>query len=175
MASTYQKIASVTVGSGGAANIEFTSIPATYDDLSLVYALRGTNSNTMSYVNINLNNSTSGYSNRAIFGTSTVVYAYTYNTLTYLWGGIHQGGSTTSNTFGNGQIYIPQYDSTSTAKSIIIDQVSENNATTADAAFALINGGLWNNTAAVTSIKLTNELGNWAQYSTATLYGIKNS
>ena len=175
MPTTYQKIASVTVGSGGASNIDFTNIPATYNDLSIVYSLRGANANTMSYVNINLNNSTSGYSNRSIFGTSTVMYTYTYNTLQYLWGGIHQGGSTTSNTFGNGQIYIPQYASTSTAKSLIIDQVSENNATSADAAFALINGGLWNNTAAITSVKLTNELGNWVQHSTATLYGIKNS
>jgi hypothetical protein len=34
MATTYEAIATVTtVGSGGAANIEFTSIPATYTDL----------------------------------------------------------------------------------------------------------------------------------------------
>jgi hypothetical protein len=34
MATTYEIIASVTVGSGGAADIEFTSIPATYTDLN---------------------------------------------------------------------------------------------------------------------------------------------
>jgi hypothetical protein len=33
---TYTLINSVTVGSGGAANIEFTSIPATYTDLNLL-------------------------------------------------------------------------------------------------------------------------------------------
>jgi hypothetical protein len=33
MATTYEAIATVEVGSGGAANIEFTSIPATYTDL----------------------------------------------------------------------------------------------------------------------------------------------
>jgi hypothetical protein len=33
MANTYEAIATVTVGSGGAANIEFTSIPGTYTDL----------------------------------------------------------------------------------------------------------------------------------------------
>jgi hypothetical protein len=37
MATTYEIIASVTVGSGGAANIEFTSIPATYTDLVLKF------------------------------------------------------------------------------------------------------------------------------------------
>jgi hypothetical protein len=33
MATTYEAIATVEVGSGGAADIEFTSIPATYTDL----------------------------------------------------------------------------------------------------------------------------------------------
>ena len=40
MATTYTLISSVTVGSGGAANIEFTSIPSTYTDLLLKYYLR---------------------------------------------------------------------------------------------------------------------------------------
>jgi hypothetical protein len=43
MATTYTLInSSVTVGSGGAADIEFTSIPATYTDLLLVLSGRGT-------------------------------------------------------------------------------------------------------------------------------------
>jgi hypothetical protein len=33
MATTYEAIATVEVGSGGAADIEFTSIPQTYTDL----------------------------------------------------------------------------------------------------------------------------------------------
>jgi hypothetical protein len=40
MATTYEIIASVTVGSGGAANIEFTSIPATYTDLVVLFSAR---------------------------------------------------------------------------------------------------------------------------------------
>jgi len=36
MANTLKKIQTVTVGSGGAASIEFTSIPQTYTDLKLV-------------------------------------------------------------------------------------------------------------------------------------------
>jgi hypothetical protein len=170
---TYIKIASVTVGSGGAANIDFTSIPSTYTDLMIVHSMRGANASTIGTVDITFNNSTSGYTNRSIFGTSTIVYAYTYTTLQYLWGGYYQGNSTTSNTFGNGQIYIPNYANSTLVKSAIIDQVSENNATTSDAAMATINGGLWNNTAAITSVKLKNEYADWMQHSTATLYGIK--
>ena len=40
MALTYTALASVTVGSGGAANIEFTSIPGTYTDLVMLVSLR---------------------------------------------------------------------------------------------------------------------------------------
>ena len=48
--------------------------------------------------------------------------------------------------------------------------VSENNATTA---YATLNAGLWSNTAAINAIGLTITSGqNFAQYSTATLYGI---
>ena len=35
MATTYKAISTVTVGSGGAASITFSSIPATYTDLVL--------------------------------------------------------------------------------------------------------------------------------------------
>ena len=40
MATTYTLISSVTVGSGGAASIEFTSIPSTYTDLVLKLSAR---------------------------------------------------------------------------------------------------------------------------------------
>ena len=40
MATTYTLISSVTVGSGGAASIEFTSIPADYTDLLLKVSMR---------------------------------------------------------------------------------------------------------------------------------------
>jgi len=40
MANTFELIASSTVGAGGAANIDFTSIPATFTDLYLVVSGR---------------------------------------------------------------------------------------------------------------------------------------
>ena len=76
----------------------------------------------------------------------------------------------TASTFGNAEIYIPNYAS-SNNKSVSADFVSETNA--ADAIFGL-TAGLWANTSAITSIKLTPAAA-FAQYSTATLYGIKNS
>ena len=76
----------------------------------------------------------------------------------------------TANTFGNGDIYITNYASSNT-KTVSIDGVTENNAT---GSFAILSTGSWTTTA-ITSIKLESDGGTIAQYSTAYLYGIKNS
>ena len=81
------------------------------------------------------------------------------------------GATATANTFANVSIYIPNYTSAN-YKSVSIDAVTENNATTA---YAFLSAGLWSNTAAITSATITNSSGNYVQYSTAYLYGIKNS
>ena len=173
MATTYQLISSVTVGAGGAANIEFTSIPATYTDLLVKYSLRGVSENT-SYLYISFNGSTSNLSSKGLNGNPAVsssALSYTWSTtiqdiagqVPYVW---------TSSTFNNGEMYIPNYAG-STNKSISIDSVAENNAT---AAYDSLTAALWANTSAITSIKLDGGSSDtFAQYSTAYLYGIKNS
>jgi hypothetical protein len=65
---TYTLINSVTVGSGGAANIEFTSIPATYTDLNLLFTARVTGNYEIYFT---LNNSTSNFSVRRLQGAGT--------------------------------------------------------------------------------------------------------
>jgi len=76
----------------------------------------------------------------------------------------------TASTFGNGQVYIPNYAG-SNNKSTSADTVSEDNATLA---YSALTAGLWSNTAAITSITIA-AVTNFAQYSTAYLYGISNA
>ena len=52
------------------------------------------------------------------------------------------------------------------------DGVMENNATEA---YQNLVAGLWSNTSAITSLTLAKSTGNFVQYSSASLYGIKNS
>ena len=86
--------------------------------------------------------------------------------------GYIDGGNATASTFGNTMLYIPNYTS-SNNKSSSSDGVAETNATNVNMAMI---ANLWSNTAAITSIKLTPATGaTLQQYSTATLYGIKNS
>ncbi len=168
MANTFIQIGStVTVGAGGAANITFSSIPATFTDLKLVISARNATA-SLTGMYISFNGSTASFTDKYIEGNGASASSGSISR--YL--GVENSGSATANTFSNGEVYIPNYAG-SANKSFSVDNVSENNGTTAYADF---NAGLWSNTAAITSISLEIFTAqNFAQYSTATLYGIKNS
>lgn len=169
MPDTFIKIASTTVGAGGAANIEFSSIPATYTDLKVVYSARTNRSATSDHILMQFNSSATSLSGKRLTGNGAVAASYS---VTSGPAGEATGDTATANTFGNADIYIPNYAG-STNKSWSSDGVGETNATSVGMD---LDAGLWSNTAAVTSIKLLPEVGSlFLQYSTATLYGIKNS
>ena len=162
-------IASSTVGAGGAASIDFTSIPSTYTDLQLVLSLRSSGTLTP-YARLRFNGSSTGYSNRRLNGDGSTAVSGS-PTDAYIVLGVANTTSQTSNTFSSHNIYIPNYAGSSN-KLVSSDNASENNATTA---YIYLMAGLWSNSA-ITSIVITDEnAANWGQYSTATLYGIKNS
>jgi len=175
MANTYEAIATVTVGSGGAANIEFTSIPATYKDLCILTSLRS-NRATVVYdtgrIRFNSDSGNNYTASRRLYGDGSSAFS---DAPAITNSGIFEmptASGATASTFGNIQIYIPNYTS-GNYKSFSNDGVSENNSATS---FATLIAGLWNSTSAITSITLTPFAGTlWSEYSTATLYGIKNS
>lgn len=169
MANTYQLIQAVTVGSGGAANIEFTSIPQTYTDLVLKLSLRASIS-SVDGARVTFNNSSSGYSYQMIYGNGSGVFAYN-GSATYMGVDYSNGTSTTANTFSNGKLYISNYAG-STHKIVSTDNATEDNAS---AGYNIPVTFLWANTSAITSIKMVQSSGNIAQYSTAYLYGISNA
>ena len=164
---TYQLISSVTVGSGGAATMTFSSIPATYTDLLLKISSRNTSGGADNH-RISFNGNTTSYSFRSLEGNGST--ASSINASTRIIGVIN-GSSSTASTFSNNEIYIPNYTS-SNFKSFSADAVSENNATTA---YAQLWANLWSNTAAITSIDIDANTLTFAQYTTAYLYGISNA
>lgn len=162
-------ISTVTVGSGGVTSIAFNNIPQIYTDLLIKTSVRVTSSGGY-YMDIRFNGSTSGYSWRQIYGTGSSVGSNSGSGTSGAFVGDENDAGTTANTFDNREIYIPNYGSTN-YKSISADNARENNAT---AATASLHAGLWSNTAPITSITLVDEAGaTFAQYSTATLYGIR--
>jgi hypothetical protein len=175
MANTFVKIASVTVGSGGAASMDFTSIPATYTDLMVKISARGNRNNSGSLTVSLRFNSDSGanYSNRRVYGDGTTAASDSGSGDTYGTAGYVSKTYDTANTFGSCEIYVPNYAG-SAAKSYSSDGVEETNATLS---YASIVAGLWSGTSAITGISLFPSIGlfNWVEYSSATLYGISNS
>jgi len=117
-------VSTVTVGSGGAASIDFTSIPQTGTDLLLICSFRENTAGVNSAWRLNLNGVSTNHTFRQLFGTGSSVASYSgsYNKLITT-----DATGTTSNTFSNNSIYIPNYAG-STNKSYSIDSVIENNA-----------------------------------------------
>lgn len=172
MPNTYTLISSVTVGAGGASSIDFSSIPATYTDLKVVLSGRSTRAavNCNCFLTFN-GSSAAAYTDRYLQGDGAAATSGNDVSATSVFFGSLPGTSVTASTFGNLEIYIPNYAG-SNNKSYSADSVIENNATSA---LAYLIAGLWANTAAITSISLTASGFNFVQYSNAYLYGIKNS
>jgi hypothetical protein len=171
MPNTFELIASSTVGSGGAANIEFTSIPATYTDLLINFSGRSNETRASGgfACKIEFNASSSNLSSRWLRGSGSAVTSTTETIIAQI---MCAASDDTSNTFGNSLIYVPNYAS-SNNKSVSIDGVEETNGTTA---YAVLSAGLWSNSAAITSVKILPVLATqFVQYSTAYLYGVKNA
>ena len=169
MAITYRLIQTVTASSGTVASIDFTSIPQTYTDLLFVISGRATTDNPTLQVYFNNDTTSANYKFRTIDGNGATV---ANNTGTQPWLMRVTPSSASASVFGSGVMYIPNYAGTTYQKSVSADSVTENNGTTAYNAF---HAGLWLSTAAITSIKLDPYGTDFAQYSSASLYGIKNS
>lgn len=170
MANTFELISVVTVGSGGAASIDFTSIPSTYTDLCFKISVRITRDfYSVDLLDISFNGTSTNESSRRMEGngssassaSNSLLLAYTGDTT-----------SATGQTFGNGEFYIPNYAS-SNYKSASSDGVSETNASTSYLGMA---ANLWSNTAAINQVTFTPNAGSdFVQHSTIYLYGVKNA
>ena len=167
MANTYTLIQSVTVGSGGAASIEFGSIPQTYTDLKVLLSVRS--SDGSGTLRVQPNGLTTNLSSRRLEGSGSTATSATDGSVIAVYA--ITLSSYTASVFSNIEIYIPNYAG-STNKSVSADGVMENNATES---YQNLVAGLWSNTSAITSLTLAKSTGNFVQYSSASLYGIKNS
>jgi len=168
MAQTYEPIATYTAGAGGVTSFEFTSIPQTFTDLRVIHSMRMKSSAANVYNKFTYNNVTTG----SIYG--------------YLrW---YQAGSTALQQ-GTANDYQPAAATlTSTTIPVVttMDIFGYSNATikktsiftvnqnTGASGWYIIHPCSFIDNTAITSIKIEDAFGNgFAEYSTATLYGIK--
>lgn len=152
-------------------SVVFNSIASGFTDLVLIASARTDRSGQVDdQLQMRFNGSTSGYSERGLFGNGSSPTSFSNSSQTSIRDIIWTTASNaTASTFGNATVYIPNYRS-SNAKSVSSDSVTENNATAASQA---IMAGLWSGTDPITSITLSPLNGtNILQNSTFALYGV---
>ena len=161
MPATYEKIASTTLGSA-ATTITFSSIPATYTDLRVVWV--GTTSSAADITLRYNNDSASNYSQTYLDGTGTSAISgrLTSQTSIYLF---PNGGTSTT---------IPSlyaFDVFSYAGSTYKTMLQESSGDKNGSGGVDRSVGLWRSTSAITRIDLLSNF-NMSIGTTATLYGI---
>jgi len=167
---TFVKISTVTVGSGGAATIDFTSIPQTYTVFKVVISVKTSGSGTAgsNALYFQINGAITNRTHKVIYGTGSAAASYAP---TNPYAGAMASAGVTASVFSSHEVYIPNYTSANN-KSYSVDSVSEDNVTGCELD---LTAGLWSQTTAISSLSFYPSAGSFVQYSTATLYGIKSS
>ena len=173
----FEPIATVTVGSGGAASITFSSIPtSTYQHLQVRYLCRSVRANVRDDFFVRVGNASIDTGNNYAYhnlqgGNGGTVGAGAASTTSRMYQYYISGGNLAANIFGVGVIDILDYASTTKTKVVrSFTGVDGNGDTNLSVA---INSGLWNSTSAIDQVRLYAANANLAQYSTAALYGVK--
>jgi len=170
MPSTYTLISSNVLGSS-AASVTFSAIPSTYTDLVLKVSIRTdrADANDSIYIQFNSDSTDSNYSYSRLWQTGTSAGSSRASNRRI---GNVDGNNAASNTFSNGEIYIPSYTASQNKQIGAHNAGEDNTNNVSQDAVAL----LWRNTAAITTIGILPVTGpNFVSGSSFYLYGIKNS
>ena len=174
--SSYESIATVTVGSGGSASVSFTSIPATYTHLQIRGIARTDRSAYfLDFGKLTFNSdSSSVYTTHQFQGDGASATAYADINLAYAI--INRftavASPTPSNTFGACIVDILDYKDTNKYKTIR----NLGGADTNGAGEGGLYSSLWRSTSAISTITIAPGGGTqFNQYSQFALYGIKGA
>lgn len=168
----FESIATITVGSGGVADVEFTSIGTNWQHLQIRCIARSAYADTSDFLNLKVNSDTTAgnYARHLLYGdgSSAAAAASTGSTITNL--GAISGATATAGIMGLFVIDILDYSNTNKYTTIrSLGGFDRNGAGEVN-----FNSILWMNTNAISSIKFTTyTASNLAQYSHFALYGIK--
>jgi hypothetical protein len=163
---TYDNIATTTLSSA-AATITFSSIPATYTDLRLVF-IGTASASTNGYIRFNSDSGTN-YSRTSLTGDGSGVYAQRATNVTFVTMTVNNAINTTIPTLRTADIF--SYAG-STNKTVLTTEASDLNGSGG----SVVVVQLWRNTSAINQIELSTTGGaNYSAGTTVTLYGIKNA
>lgn len=162
-ATSFDSIATTTVGSGGSSTITFSSIASTYKHLQLRILAKPASGQP--WLSVRLNSATTGYSFHALYGTGAAAGAEGGASVSLARMGINDPAQ-----FGVYVIDLLDYTNTNKYKTLRCLWGFDANGS----GYTGINSSVWQNTNAVDTITIINEGGtNFAQYSHFALYGVK--
>lgn len=166
----YESIQTVTVGSGGAASMDFTSIPGTFQHLQVRLIGRTNRAALRESMDLRLNGvQTSSYAYHALLGDGATTQIGAAASQSLIDSYDFAGATSTASIFGAAVIDILDYANTSKNKTVRIFGGADRNG----AGIISVTSGLLMSTDAITSITIFPANGNnFVQYSTAALYGI---
>ncbi len=165
---TYEKIQRIELTSG-ASSITFSSIPQTYTDLCLVIS---STMSTQNYIFVDVNGSGANHTYRNLIDELGTVRTYNQTAYSPPAFPIAPMFSSDATIPSSATVYFTNYTA-STNKSVSANSVSEANSTT-NVILGILSG-MWNSTAAITSLVLYPQAGTIAAGTSATLYGIKDA
>ena len=164
----------VQVGSAGAADITFSSIPSTYTHLQIRGTLIGTDATQTGSTSFQLNADTgSNYTRHQLGGGGATAFAYaaTSETKGHIYGYNDNLNNVVPMSF---VMDLLDYKNTSKYKTIRTLSGSDRNGTSPYGDINLVSS-LWLNTNAISNIKIFIGGQNIKQYSQIALYGIKGA
>lgn len=169
--SSYESIATVTVGSGGSSSISFTSIPSTYKHLQIRLLARVDGSVTQNGTKLQFNSDTgTNYTYHTLYGNGSAV-AYGEANTNQNFMDKASGASAGASMFGAMVCDILDFRDTTKYKTTRTLGGTDQNGSGA----IFLSSGVWRNTNAITSITLSPFDGySYVQYTHAALYGIKD-
>lgn len=169
-----ESIATVTVGSGGAADITFSNIPNGYQHLQFRIIAPFVAQDGI--LQMELNGSTSGYAYHWLYGQGTTAAAFSEINKTTTHFAYDHNISFNASFLKVSIVDILDYASTTKNKTIRSFSGIDRNGSGA----VQVESNLWANTSAITSVRLryygndgTYGYKNFAQYSQAALYGLR--
>jgi len=157
--STYTPIATTTLSSNQS-SVTFNSFSG-YTDLILITNPKSATGNQSIYIQFNSDTGTN-YSRTVMYGDGSSASSSRDSSYNYIRMGYNTGAQTANIT------QIQNYSNSTTYKSTI----SRSNTYAGSAGYVYASVGLWRNTAAITSILVGVDTGNFESGSTFTLYGI---
>jgi len=168
---SYESIATVSIGSGGAATATFSSIPSTFKHLQVRLITRNDRANTLDglYMRFNSDSGTN-YSDHFLRGSGSAVDANADVSSAYMLMGTVAASSATASVFAGGIIDVLDYADVNKYKTVRNLLGYDANGS----GYVGLFSGNWRSTSAVTSITLGSTNGSgFLQNSQFALYGIK--